>query len=257
MKANKQKKTSTLYQIFGMAILCVVVIIFIISSTSAWFRDSSVTSNGEPNIKLIGTLDVEVTTDFNFYNLALAPDTVYLYDKRGASDNYKIGTYIRTTPENDIDGAYVRVKFEPSIKLSGTNTWVDYVGNGAFDNDNDLIDLYFRDGMITTQNTTYSSSTHGGKWYYHTDGYYYYIGAVYSVGAYSYYNNNSVSVSGIEFNQGYKTNNTMVNTMASADVKFVFTVDAIQRQYGAYSALWTTAPLVFTSFASSDTSTHP
>lgn len=208
---NKKK-----FQIIGILVLCLMFIAIMSSMTVAWFMDESETSNGEPNITLIGDLELDVTTNFKFNNLALAPDTIYTTDQ-GGND---IATYLKTSANHDIDGAYARVKYETTRKLVGTTTEIDNL---------DILSLYFVDNLTTS--TTYDNSSKN-KWVYNNDDeYYYYLGGI--------YNKN------IMFNRGYRTSNTMTNEVADANVSITITVDAIQRQYGASDAVWTTSPQVF------------
>lgn len=178
--------------------------------------DESTSTNGEPNVSFIGDLELDVTTNFKFKNLAFAPDTVYTTDQ----DSQNIATYIKTNDSHDIDGAYVRIRFETTRKNSGSTTTVDNL---------DLLNLYF-DGNLTND-TSYSTSSKM-KWFYNIDDdYYYYLWGVYDVN--------------VMFNKGYKTSNTMTNEVAGADVTITFTIDAIQRQYDASDTIWTTAPQIF------------
>ena len=222
MRDFRIKRRNKSYQIFGILLLCISIIALVSNITIAWFRDESVTSNGD-SVTIIGTLGIDVTTNFNFYNLALAPDKIYTTDK----DNQRIGTYLQTSEDHDIEGAYVRIKFETDRRNIGTITYID---------NTDLLNLYF-DGNLTT-NTTYSASEKN-KWFYNSaDGYYYYIGAI--------------EDSEVCFNAGYKTSNYMTNVESNAEVRLVFTVEAIQRQYGAYLEIWTTAPNIFVEWAEED-----
>ena len=203
--------------IFALIVLCLSFCTLIINTTISYFVDESVTSNN-PTITLIGTLDLEVTTNFDFENLVLAPDRIYTEDYLGQD----IGTYITATEDHDIFGAYVRVKFETTRKNVGEVSFID---------NSDLLKLYFEDGLITT-NTTFTDDEKD-KWFYNeTDGYYYYIGVV-----------SKTKI--VEFNSGYRTTNSMTNIVKDAEVKIDFTVDAIQRQYDAYVEVWTTAPDIF------------
>ena len=68
--------------------------------------------------------------------------------------------------------------------------------------------------------------------------YYYYIGAV--------------EDSLVQFNRGYKTSNLMNNTVKNAEVRLYLTVESVQRQYGAYKEVWTSAPTIFTEWAEKD-----
>ena len=215
-KNFKPKKDRKMYQIFGILLLCFALISIFSYTTVAWLMDQSITSNGEPNITLVGTLDLDVTTNFKFKNLALAPDTTYTTDQSGED----IATYLKTSALHDIDGAYVRIKFSTTRKNVGESSYID---------NSDLLTLYFVDNLTT--NTTYSE-TNKDKWFYNSsDNYYYYLGGIYSTN--------------IMFNRGYKTSNTMQNIHADADVRIEFIVEAIQRQYGASAEVWDTSPQVF------------
>lgn len=210
---NTNKKE---FQIIGILFLCLMFIAIMSSITVAWFMDESETSNGEPNITLIGDLELDVTTNFKFSNLALAPDTIYTTDQ----DGNDIATYLKTSANHDIDGAYARVRYETTRKLVGATTEIDNL---------DILNLYFVDNLTTS--TTYDNSSKN-KWVYNNvDKYYYYLGGIYDTN--------------IMFNRGYRTSNTMINEVADANVSITFTVDAIQRQYGASDAVWTTSPQVF------------
>lgn len=205
---QKPRKTRRLFQILGTFLLCVALILTSYKVTTAYFMDESVTSNGEPNIEIIGTVDLDVTTYFNFYNLVLAPDSIYTH-YRGVD----YATTFRTSEENDTETIYVRVHFE-------TNR--------------EELTLYF-EGNTTTR-TSYDSTQDHEKWYYNaSDDYYYYLG--------------EVGVDDIEFNAGYQVDNTLINAKASADVSLYFMFESIQRPYGAYKAVWETAPAIFNEFA--------
>lgn len=216
MKLTPKKKHITrLYQVIGIALLCVLTVYISYSVTTAWFLDESITSNGKPNIMVIGTVDLDVRSNFNFYNLVLAPDTYYTtYTENGVPRSY--GTYLTTSEDNDVQTIYVRTKF--------------------YTNRSELT-LHF-EGNITT-NTSYNASTDLNKWYHHTDGYYYYIG--------------SIGTTPVEFNAGYHVDNTLRNEIAYDEVTLEFVFESIQRPYGAYKALWDSAPAIFNQFALSDT----
>jgi len=197
MLENSQKsRLRKLYQIVGMLVLCISLIALSYNFTMAWFMDQSVTSNGEPNVTIIGTIDINVTTNFNFYNLALAPDTTYYVDGNGKD----ISTKICTSTKNDIKTVYVRVKF---------------ISN------RDELTLVFEEG---------------NKWIYNdADEFYYYLG--------------EVGNTDVMFNKGYHVDNSLNNSKANAPVNLTFQIEAIQRPYGAYDAVWTTAPEAFDEFA--------
>lgn len=212
----------------ALLVLCFSFVVLMINTTIAWFTDESTTSNGM-NITLIGTLALDVTTNFNFKNLALAPDKIYETDYLGND----IGTYIKTSHNHDISGAYVRIKFQTIRKNIGSSGFID---------NTDLFNLYFgehEDTNITTSNSF--SVDELDKWYYNdADGYYYYIGAVMD----TY----------VTFNRGYKTTNRMTNVERDAEVRIYLTIESIQRQYGAYKEVWPSAtrPAIFTEWAEYD-----
>lgn len=216
-KATKTTRSRLIYQILGICLLCILLVAMTYNVTLAWFSDESTTSTGDPNILVVGTVDLDVTTSFNFYNLALAPDTTYLSGNiNGEEVSY--ATKLKTAESNDISSIYVRVKFTVVNRPELT--------------------LYFSENRLTTD-TEYSLDS-ANRWYYNEeDGYYYYIG--------------SVGDEEIIFNDGYHVDNTLNNEIAGEPVDFGFEFEAIQRPYGAYIALWPTAPDVFNDFASSDT----
>ena len=150
MNKDSKKKTKGLYQLLGILLLCLTIVVFSYNVTLAWFRDQSITSNS-PDITIVGTIDLDVSTNFKFDNLAFAPDTTYLQDANGES----LATTIKTTDDHNIDGAFVRVK------------WT---------NNRSEISLHF--GSNVTTSSSYSASDEN-KWYYNSaDDYYYYIGIV-------------------------------------------------------------------------------
>ena len=215
---KKPSKFRFLY-VIAVIILCIGVVVGSYTATLAWFTDESITSTGDVDILIVGTIDLDVTTNFDFYNLALAPDTIYTTDQNGSD----IGTYIKTSAKNNIRDVYIRVRFETNRSE---------------------LTLYFTEGQVTTT-TTYSSSLNN-KWFYNSaDGYYYYLGKV----------GNTVPVL---FNAGYKVDNTLNNAPdtnnAGEDVDITIVVDAIQRPYGAYKSDtdWATAPEVSKDFCAAD-----
>ena len=213
MKQFNKRRNYKLYQIIGILLLCISFVALSYNISLAWFRDRTITSNGEPNIEIIGTIGLDVTTEFNFYNLALAPDTIYKSDA-----NNDIGTYVKTSAEHNIDGAFVRIKF--------------YTNRPE-------VTLYFENNLTTASATSNYTGTEGvdkNKWVYNpTDNYYYYLG--------------NVMNTDILFNTGYKVDNTLNNLVAGKTVILGFIVEGLQRQYGAYKAEWTTAPQIFNTFA--------
>ena len=212
--------------IFALITLCLSFFALIVNSTISYFVDESITSNNSrPSITLIGTLDLEVTTNFDFKNLVLAPDTIYTEDFLGQD----IGTKIIATEKHDIYGAYVRVKFETTRKNVGEEEFVD---------NSDLLKLYFEEDALTTSTTLTDDDK--DKWFYNeTDGYYYWIGVV-------------TKEKVVEFNSGYKTTNRFTNVEKNAEVSIDYTVEAIQRQYDAYVKVWETAPDIFVEWAIED-----
>lgn len=146
MKKMHKKNQFSLYQIIGIALLCISLIMLTYNTTIAWFRDESITSN-DGKVAIIGNLGLTITTNFDFYNLALAPDTIYTTDVNGDD----IGTYIKVAPDHDIDGAYVRVRYtcnRPEVTL------------------------HFATGMLTTV-----ASPSNNSWVYNeSDDFYYYLG---------------------------------------------------------------------------------
>ena len=213
MRGNKGKTGWIIYRVTLVALLFVAVISLFVNPTSSWFRDKSFTSNGIPNMSVVGTIRLEAITDFNFYNLTLAPDTTYTRDNL----NQDIATYVRTATANDIQDVFVRIKF--------------------ITNRSELT-LYFEASQTTTA-ASYSAACNN-KWYYNSlDQYWYYIGTV--NGSYT------------KFNSGYTVDNTLYNAKAGADVEMTYIIEGLQKPYGAYREEWTTAPAVFTGYAYSVT----
>ena len=228
LKPQKTHKIRKLYQAIGIALLCVLVVYLSYNVTTAWFLDESITSNGKPNIMIIGTVDLDVQSNFNFYNLVLNPDTYYTtYTENGVPRSY--GTYLTTSEDNDVKSIYVRCKVEITVPAPAD------------------LSLYFINQETQTSNLTtgdgnsYLESRDHNKWFYNTtDGYYYYIG--------------SIGKDKVEFNSGYHVNNSLINEIAYGDVSITMTFESIQRPYGAYHAFWDdTAPDVFKEFALGDT----
>ena len=210
-----------LCQIIGIALLCIVLCVSSYKFTMSWFKDESITSNGKPSVLIVGTVNLHVETDFNFYNLVLAPDTLYTSYIDG-SETKTYATRLTVEEENDVRSIYVRAKFT-------TNR--------------DELTLYFGDTLTTS--TSYEKERDYGKWYLHTDGYYYYIG---SVGE----DINGVGMEEVKFNLGYFVDNTLDNSVATENVSMEFVFESIQRPYGAYDVVWD-APTVFDQFALLDT----
>ncbi|MBE5757939.1 MAG: hypothetical protein E7345_03305 [Clostridiales bacterium] len=204
MLNNKQKKKGRWYHVAGILLLCFAIIYLTYTSTYSWFRDKSTTSN-KPDIAIIGTIALDVTTNFNFENLALAPDTTYT--------GTGFETKVKTAPDHDINGAFVRIKFTTNRSE---------------------ISLHFNNQLTTSTDV----ATAENKWFYNeTDNYYYYIGRIYDTD--------------VQFNDGYSVDNTLHNKKAGAKVEMSFIVEGLQWQYDAYLAEWQTAPAVFKSYAQS------
>ena len=227
-KTPKKKHISKWYQVIGILLLCVLTVYLSYSVTSAWFLDESITSNGKPNIMIIGTVDLDVQSNFKFHNLVLAPDTYYTtYTENGVPRSY--GTYLTTSEDNDVKTIYVRCKVEIVVPAPAELTL--YFVNQATGKSN----------LTTGDGTSYLESRDLNKWFYNaTDGYYYYIG--------------SIGTTPVEFNSGYHVNNALWNDIAYGDVSITLTFESIQRPYDAYKALWdeNKMPKVFTNFAAQD-----
>ena len=210
MDSKNSKNKNRLYQFFGIALLCFAIIMLTYNTTYSWFRDKSVTSNS-PEVTIIGTIALDVTTNFKLDNLVFAPDTVYT---TVASSGESLATRIKTSDKHDIDGAFVRVKFTSNRSE---------------------LTLHFGSNVTTSSDYT-NSATDENKWYYNSiDGFYYYIG--------------TVSSTNITFNSGYAIDNTLYNAKESAPVELSFYVEGLQKQYGAYLEEWPTAPTIFKTYA--------
>lgn len=213
MKLGQKSKFDYGYYIILVALILVAFVWGVVRVTTSWFEDESTTSNPDSSVAVIGTLDLDITTNFDFRNLVLAPDTTYLLDK----NNKDIGTYIKTSEEHNIDGAYVRVRF--------TSTRPE-------------LTLHFA-GNYTTTNA-YTSATEN-KWFYNaSDDFYYYIG---------YIDDNDT-----QFNAGYYVDNTLNNSKAGEPCKITLYFESIQRQYGASASdeSWQSAPQIFKDFVEKD-----
>ena len=75
IKKQKEKKF-LLYHLFGIVLLCFVVAIYIFNSTTAYFRDESLSSTPLDYL-IIGGLSVSVEANFDYHHFALDPDTIY------------------------------------------------------------------------------------------------------------------------------------------------------------------------------------
>lgn len=229
MKNFNVRRHSKIYQIIGLIIVSILLILLSYNFTMSWFMDQSKTSNS-PTIAVVGEIKMKITTNFDFYNLVLAPDTVYTTDQ----DDNDIGTYIRTNDStigggHDIKGVYVRIQ----STITRNDSTLGVITCPEFS-------LHFASGKVTSSSPTSSySSSDGNMWVYNdSDDYWYYLG--------------EIGTSNVQFNDGYETNNSIINAIAEDDVNIRFQIEAIQKPYGAYQAIWTTAPKIFTTFASSD-----
>ncbi len=212
MRRKKDTIWGLIFRTTFVSLLFVAVISLFVNPTSSWFRDITVTSN-EPTLLVVGTIRLETVTNFNYYNLTLAPDTIYTRD----NSNSDIATYVRTHSDNDILDVFVRIKF--------------------ITNRSELT-LYFADGQTTTA-SSYSSACNN-KWYYNSaDQYWYYIG--------------TINQTYTKFNAGYAVDNTLTNAKANAPVEITFIFEGLQKPYGAYHTEWPNAPAVFTGYASTVT----
>lgn len=226
MRKTNKRSIKLAYQVLGILFLCVSLIYFTYHVTSAWFEDTSTTSNGIPSVEKIGTIDVDVRVGnnnaFEFANMTLAPDTLY-YTENPTSGDIDYATYIKAGENNNIGNIYVRVKFSCNRPE---------------------LSLYFVNALADNAITTFTSDL-AGKWVYSyedTDndgnadtGYYYYLGGV--------------GQEEITFNNGYKVNNSLHNGIAGQPVDMSISVEALQSPYGAYLAEWGSAPDVFKSGA--------
>ncbi len=228
MKFVPKRKYSNFY--YSMLIIALIVAFMwcVASLSFAWFRDESTASTPDNTVSVIGTLDLDITTNFNLRNMVLSPDTTYIVDK----NNNDIGTYVKTSDKHNIDGAYVRVKFTCDVKE---------------------LTLYFASNKFTTS-TTYSEGIKN-KWFYNTaDGYYYYIGCIDDAGTQfnaGYYVSNTLVNDGAG-STGYYVDNGIANVTAGTSCLITLKFESIQRQYGASAEVWTTAPTVFKDFVTSD-----
>lgn len=217
MKLGQKSKFNYFTYIVVVLLLLVAFVWGVIRVTTSWLEDTSTTSNPDPSVSVIGTLDLDITTNFNLRNLVLAPDTTYLVDK----DGQDIGTYIKTSEAHNIDGAYVRVRY--------TSTRPE-------------ITLHFDSNKFTTA-TSYSSGEEK-KWVYNeSDDFYYYLGCVDDIGT--------------QFNAGYYVDNTLYNDKAGEPCQITLYFETIQRQYGASADAngdWITSPTIFKDFVLQDES---
>lgn len=214
MKLGQKSKLNYLYYLVLVIILLVAFVWGVVRVTASWLEDESTTSNPDPSVSIIGTLDLEITTNFNFRNLVLSPDTTYLVDKDGED----IGTYIKTSEAHNIDGAYVRVRYTSSRPE---------------------LTLYFDSRYFTTA-TAYSEAQENHWVYNPDDDFYYYIG--------------HIDDDFTQFNAGYYVDNTIDNTKAGEDCQITLYFETIQRQYGAsaHDADWSTSPKIFQDFVEKD-----
>ncbi len=224
MEYRKKPKLNYAYFTALIIILLVAFVYCVAGVTLSWFEDKSSTSSPDSSVMVVGTIDLDVTYNFGFRNLALAPDTAYIEDRAGN----KFETYLKTSEKHNIDGAYVRIKCEIDGGKDGNGNVIE----------RPEVSLHFASGRLVSSPPSTYSSTYQNKWVLGSDGYYYYIG---------YLDDN-----GTQFNDGYYVDNTLNNSVKGSPVSIRITIEAIQRQYGASSAEWTSSPEIFKSFVSSD-----
>ena len=229
MRAKKKTIGWLLYKTTLMSLLFVAVISLFVRFTASWFRDVSVTSNG-PTSMVIGTIDFDVVTNFDFYNLTLAPDTIYTKDgdSSGQTTGNSMATKIRTSSSHDIVDAFVRIKF-----ITNRTELSLY-----FDSNRETVASSYPQQSGSSYDTQRNAINN--RWYYNsTDDYWYYIGVVQGHGTNLW----------TTFNDGYKTDNTFTNAKAGEPVEMTFIVEGLQIPYGAYTEVWDTAPAVFNGYA--------
>ena len=66
MKLGQKSKLNYLYYLVLVIILLVAFVWGVVRVTASWLEDESTTSNPDPSVSIIGTLDLEITTNFNF-----------------------------------------------------------------------------------------------------------------------------------------------------------------------------------------------
>lgn len=221
-----RKKPKPNYNTFT-ALIIILIMAFaycFVGVSLSWFEDKSTTSSPDTTVMVIGKIALDVTYNFGFRNLALAPDTTYIEDIEGN----KFETYLKTSASHNIDGAYVRILCE----IDGGK---DASGNTI---SRPEVTLHFASGKLISSAPSTYSSTYQNKWFLGDDGYYYYIGCLDDVGT--------------QFNDGYYVDNTLTNLVKGSPVSIRITIEAIQRQYGASSAEWTSSPDLFKSFVTYD-----
>lgn len=147
-RSNSSGKTLKVFRLALIVLFALGLMVLSYTVTTAYFMDESITSTGEPNIVIVGTISLDVDTNFNFENLALAPDTLYT-----GSD---VQTTIATGTTNNIDTVYVRVKFENTCER------LEIVINK----------------LAANGNVDYNSAQHENHWVLGEDGYYYYLGEI-------------------------------------------------------------------------------
>lgn len=227
MEYREKPKLNYTYFTAIILILLVAFVYGIVGLTLSWFEDKSSTSSPDTSVMVIGKIDLDVTYNFGFRNLALAPDTAYIEDKSGN----KFETYIKTSDKHNIDGAYVRIKCE----IDGGK---DASGNTIARPE---VTLHFASGKLLSSPPSTYSSQYANTWMLGSDGYYYFIGCL--------------TDAGTQFNDGYYVDNTLNNSISGSPVSIRITIEAIQRQYGASTAEWTTSPALFKSFVTADENT--
>ena len=220
------EKRKDIYKLIFVIVAVLSMMVIALEISFAWFMSNSMTDNSGTGVKVIGTIGLDVTYDFSFYNDALSPDTYVLTDKQGDD----IATYIKTSSANNIDGVFVKVKFMTNIAQ---------------------LSLYFdEDDIISDEVVTYASSTCDDRWILsmtETQG-----SGTSAIYIYEYYYVGKIGSTNVTFNTGYYVNNHINNSHAKNGVYIKMEVYGLQSQYGAYleDEDWQTAPTIFKTYAS-------
>ena len=215
------------YKLIFIAVAIISSVLLILEISFAWFMSNSMTDNSDTGVKIIGTIDLDVTYDFSFYNDALSPDSYILGNKSGNN----ISTLIKTTGDNNIDEVFVKVKFITNISQLSLHFDGNLLSNSVTSYTEECNEKWIQSDYIETtdgENTIYTYE-------------YYYIGLV---------GNTNVT-----FNRGYYVNNHIDNSYAKDGVYIKMEVYGLQSLYGAYleDEDWESAPGVFEEYAQSVT----
>ena len=269
IKKQKEKKF-LLYHLFGIVLLCFVVAIYIFNSTTAYFRDESLSSTPLDYL-IIGGLSVSVEANFDYHHFALDPDTIYTKSHvpfTYKDENNQTQTIaepplcIRIVPDEDnaLNHVLVRTKLVMSYWDYETNKEITTIKNERNEDEaivlEDYLDLYFNSDRIINYDadndgeedvTTYNENTHLNKWYKVKDtakgGYYYYfLGTIGRTGTVKDASNNNLNVP-LTFSDGFKTRNNFTNKIKGKDIKMFLSVEVIQALEEAVDAEWVDNPL--------------